>query len=322
MARKALIYGISGQDGAYLCDFLLSKGYSVAGTVHSHGGEPVPQIPKGAKSYSVDLAAEPEGFLRPIGDFAPDEIYNLAGINPQHITPQNSLLAEKVNARAPEAMLAFLHKRKSSARFFQASSGYIFGARAIRADECTAPAPEGVYARTKLAAQQSAAHYRRLGVFASAGILFNHESPLRTEDFVTRKISAYVAREKLGQNGGKPLLLGNLDARRDWGFAGDYVEAMWLMLQQGKPDDYVIASGESHSVREFCQEAFSYAGLDWEKCVRSDPAYFRPAEVDCLQGDASKARKELGWKPRVGFKELAHMMVDADLVHIKKLHNL
>jgi len=304
MAKKALIYGVSGQDGAYLCEFLLSKGYDVAGVLHK-GGEP---LPPAMRTYHADLAGEPQRFLFPIKDFSPDEIYNLASMQPHNITPGNCAAAVMGNARAPEKMLSYICKSK--ARFFQASSAYIFGTANGRVDEKTKPAPTSVYAKSKMTAQAAVSRFRSKGVFAACGILFNHESPRRGENFVTRKISLGVAKIKLGLE--NELRLGNLDARRDWGFAGDYVEAMWRMLQQPLPDDYVIATGESHSVREFCQEAFSHVGLDWEKHVKSDPALFRQ-ESSGMEADASKARSVLGWRPKVGFKEIVRLMVDADI---------
>ena len=327
--KTALITGITGQDGSYLSELLIGKGYNVVGVVRrSSSIENRTRLdhldPKMRSKLMLRYGdmTDASSLISIIREFEPDEIYNLASQSHVKVSFEQPIYTADVGAMGTLNLLEAIRISDVSARFYQASSSEQFGrVQQTPQTEKTPFYPRSPYAVAKVFAHYAVVNYREAyGMHNSCGILFNHESPRRGENFVTRKISLGAAKIKLGLE--KSLLLGNLDARRDWGFAGDYVEAMWLMLQQGKPDDYVIASGESHSVREFCQEAFSYAGLDWEKCVRSDPAYFRPAEVDCLQGDASKARKELGWKPRVGFKELAHMMVDADLVHIKKLHNL
>ncbi len=305
MVKKALIYGISGQDGFYLSKLLSEKGYLVAGAAREKCAPPYAQ-----KAYAADLAGKPGEFLFPITDFSPDEIYNLAGISSQQEAEATPLLAARVNAEAVKRMLECMQKSCPNSRFFQASSAYIHSGVGV-VDEKRKPAPSTIYGKTKLAAQLHVKEARERGMFACCGILFNHESPRRGGNFVTRKITMGAARIKLGL--AKSIALGNLDAKRDWGFAGDYVEAMWLMLQQQKPDDFVIATGESHSVREFCELAFSHVGMDYKKYVKSDAAYLRPAEVDMLLGNASKAKEKLGWKPKTGFSALVSMMVDEDL---------
>ena len=305
MGKRALIYGIFGQDGHYLSKLLSSKGYEVAGVSRKA------RAGSDGKIYCADLAGEPEDFLAPIGDFSPDEIYSLAGISSHREIGENPSLTFRVNAAAPIAMLQKIAGMEKKPRFFNASTAYIFAGRGGTVDEGTALMPCGIYGISKLASHLMAVHFRKQGLFACNGILFNHESPRRSEDFVTRKITAAAAAFKLGRRK-EPLALGNLDAQRDWGYAGDYVEAMWLMLQQKEPDDYVIATGESHSVREFCQEAFSHVGLDWEKYVKTDQSLVRPEEA-ALSADISRARHKLGWKPRVNFKELVSMMVEEDL---------
>jgi GDPmannose 4,6-dehydratase len=309
MQKTALIYGVSGQDGSYLSALLVSKGYKVAGVARQGG------FPDGVQGIVADLAGPPEPYLDPISSLCPQEIYNLAAVSSPPAADADSRLAERVNAGAPKAMLARVMRDSPKSRFFQASSAYVYSGSRMPVNEESAPAPLTEYGRAKLAAQRAVAEARFGGAFACSGILFNHESPRRGENFVTRKISLGVAKIKLGL--ADRLVLGNLDARRDWGFAGDYVEAMWLMLQQKQPDDYVIATGEAHSVRDFCREAFACAGLDYEKHVESSPAYMRPSEVDLLIGDPGKARASLGWKPKVGFQGLVRMMVEADLAHVK-----
>ena len=305
MAKRALIYGIIGQDGQYLSRLLLEKGYSVAGTSRNEGS-----LPGVEKIYSADLAGETEHFLFPLNDFSPDEVYNLAGISSPRVADANPVAALKVNSQAPIAMLGAIAKLGNKARFFQASSAYMFSGQQ-RVNEASQPSPAGEYGRSKLQAHLAVAECRKKGAFACSGILFNHESPLRSPDFVTRKISLAAAEFALGKRQGL-LSLGSLDARRDWGFAGDYVEAMWLMLQQEKPGDYVIATGEQHSVRDFCKEAFSHAGLDYEKCIVSDPGLMRRPETG-VSADIHRAREALGWKPKTSFKQLVHMMVDEDI---------
>ena len=312
MGKKALIYGISGQDGHYLSELLQKKGYAIAGVNRKQG-----EVTGGAtKIYCADLAGNPGNYLSCIDEFLPDEIYNLAGIQSHGEVDAHPELAFMVNALAPVGILRKISQMQNQPRFFQASSAYIFGGNTGKASEKTPFQPVSIYGISKLAAHLATRHFRDTGLYACNGILFNHESPFRTTDFVTRKITCAVAEFKLKARTA-PLVLGNLDARRDWGFAGDYVEAMWLMLQQKEPDDYVIATGESHSVREFCEEAFAHAGLDWKKYVKSDRTYFRPSEVDFLCGDCTKAKQKLGWKLKMGFKELVRSMVDADMAYVK-----
>ena len=308
--KKALVYGISGQDGHYLSGLLLEKGYEVAGAARG-------ERPEGfaGKFYSVDFAGDLEDVISPLDGFAPDEVYNLAGISNPREADADPALAFKVNSECVKGILSRLQGSLPSARFFQASSAYMFG-KAGKVDERTAPAPTGAYGESKLAAHLAVAKARGEGAYACSGILFNHESPLRTKEFVTRKISLGAAQFSLGMRA-EPITLGNLDVRRDWGFAGDYVEAMWLMLQQKEPDDYVIATGESHTVREFCQEAFSHIGMEYEGKVISDPGIARRNEQD-VSADSGKIRRALGWKPRMSFKQLVGMMVDADIGRLKR----
>jgi GDPmannose 4,6-dehydratase len=306
MPKKALIYGISGQDGHYLSGLLQSKGYAVHG-VSQHK----PEGAGGAGFTPADLAGEGKAYLLPLGEFAPDEVYFLAGVNSRGKVLESPEAAFRVNALAPIAIMQEMHASLPKAKFFHASSAYIFGARQGKVDEKTAPMPNSIYGITKLSAHLMAQQFRQGGMFACNGILFNHESPLRQPDFVTRKITRAAAAISRGAQKGK-LMLGNLDAMRDWGFAGDYVEAMWLMLQQKSPGDYIIATGESHSVREFCAEAFSQAGLDWEKHVKVEKSLVRKGEKSA-EADISKARRELGWAPKARFKEVVRMMMDADL---------
>ena len=311
MAKRALIYGISGQDGHYLSQLLSEKGYMVAG-VSRNGACPSPA----AKCYAADLSGESNGYLFPIDDFSPDEIYNLAGISSPLAANSKPELAFRVNSQPAMEILQKISDESLKARFFQASSCYMFsGSQKI--NEQTPPSPSGAYGLSKFQAHAAVAEYRERAVYACSGILFNHESPLRPPGFVTRKISSAVAAFSLGIRK-EPLQLGDLGARRDWGFAGDYVGAMWLMLQQPSPDDYVIATGETHSVRDFCEAAFAHAGLDYKKYVTIDRTHIRPSEVDMLCGNSKKAREKLGWKPKVDFPSLVRMMVDADMEHVKR----
>lgn len=305
MAKKALIYGISGQDGFYLSELLSKKGYVVAGVAREGGS----RQQHAKKTYVADLAGKPDGFLFPITDFMPDEIYNLAGISSMQEAEANPALAMKVNAEAVKLMLGRMRQSCPKARFFQASSGYIYSGSGI-VDETSVPNPSNVYGKTKLAAQLYVKEARESGAFACCGILFNHESPRRGATFVTRKITMGAARIKLGL--AESLPLGNLDSMRDWGFAGDYVEAMWLMLQQKQPGDFVIATGESHTVRDLCEAAFSHVGLDYKQYVKADPSLVRKGEP-VLQADISRAKERLGWEPTTAFSGLVSMMVDEDL---------
>jgi len=311
MPKKALIYGISGQDGYYAAKLLQSKGYEIHGISHSK-----PALLPDVGFTQADLAGDERAYLEPLHNFAPDEIYYLAGINSHQKVIENPTLAFRVNALAPIAIMQEISSNAPKARFFHASSAYIFEAKPGRVNEETAPLPNSAYGISKLSSHLMTRQFRKEGLFACNGILFNHESPKRQADFVTRKITRAAAAISLGMQQEK-LALGNLDAQRDWGFAGDYVEAMWLMLQQERPDDYIIATGETHTVREFSQEAFLHVHLDWEDHVRSDPALVRKSEQR-LEADISKARMKLGWAPKVKFKEIVHMMVDADLESLKQ----
>ncbi|HIH30580.1 TPA: GDP-mannose 4,6-dehydratase [Candidatus Micrarchaeota archaeon] len=310
MAKKALIYGITGQDGSYLADLLLKRGYEIAGAANADASPN-----KKAKYFKVDLGGKEEEYIAPISEIAPDEVYYLAGISSHAAIAANPAFAFRVNAVAPIAIMESIEKNYPKARFFHASSAYIFEGREGRVDEKTYPKPIGPYGISKLCAHMMAIHFRKNGLFACNGILFNHESPVRPKEYVTRKITLAAAEIKNGLRK-EPLVLGNLDAKRDWGFAGDYVEAMWLMLQQKQPDDYVIATGESHSVREFCEAAFSHLGMDYKKHIKTDSNLVRREEQN-LSASTSKASIVLGWRPKVGFKELVHMMVDADMKLIR-----
>lgn len=332
MAKKALITGITGQDGSYLAELLLSKGYEVYGiirrasTFNTERIDHVYQDPhttdRRLKLLFGDLndASSLNKILR---DVAPDEIYNLGAQSHVRVSfdiPEYT--AEVGGLGALRLLEAIRETGLRETRFYQASSSELYGkVQEVPQRETTPFYPRSPYAAAKLYAYWITVNYREsYGLFACNGILFNHESPRRGETFVTRKITRAAAAIKLGLK--DKLFLGNLDAKRDWGFAGDYVEAMWRMLQQEKPDDFVIATGETHSVREFLDEAFGYLNLDWQQFVEIDPRYFRPAEVDLLIGDASKARKQLGWEPKVSFRQLVQMMIDADVAELKQKHNL
>jgi GDPmannose 4,6-dehydratase len=319
--KKALITGITGQDGSYLSELLLAKGYQVYGIIRRSSSFNTGRIDRiyqdpheqGAKLSLVygDLndASSLNRIIRTIG---PDEIYHLGAQSHVRVSFDIPEYTGEIVALGAVRLLEAIRETGISTRFYNASSSEMFGSAAPPQSENTAFQPRSPYAAAKLYAHWMTTNYREgYGMFACSGILFNHESPRRGETFVTRKITKALARIKLGKQ--DKLFLGNLDAKRDWGFARDYVEAIWLMLQQEKPDDFVIATGETHSVREFLEQAFSYVNLDWQKYVEIDPRYYRPTEVDVLQGDASKALNKLGWKPKVTFKELVRLMVDADL---------
>ncbi len=326
MAKVALITGVTGQDGSYLAEFLLKKDYEVHGIVrrsssfatgridHLHRG-----FGEGGRALQLHYGdlGDGTGLRRIVEQVNPDEVYNLAAQSHVRISfDQPEYTADVVGLgalRLLEAVRDFNQRRGRTARLYQAGSSEMFGkAQDVPQRETTAFHPRSPYACAKVYAHWQTTNYREsYGLFACNGILFNHESPRRGENFVTRKITRSAGRIKLGLQ--DKLALGNLDARRDWGFAGDYVEAMWLMLQQDQPDDYVIATGETHSVQEFLECAFDRLKLDWKKLVEIDPRHFRPAEVDLLMGDYAKARRQLEWKPRVKFKELVELMVDADL---------
>lgn len=323
--RRALITGITGQDGSYLAEFLLALGYEVHGIVRRSSTfntdrlEHIyvdPHDPSARLFLHYGDMADGTGLRRILEKVQPDEVYHLAAQSHVRVSfDQPEYTADVVatgTLRLLEALRDFIRSSKKEVRIYHAGSSEMFGSSPPPQNERTPFRPRSPYAVAKMAAYWYAATYRdAYDMFICNGILFNHESPRRGETFVTRKITRAATRIKLGLQ--DRLYLGNLDARRDWGYAGDYVEAMWLMLQQERPDDYVVATGESRSVREFLDEAFGLLDLDWRDYVVIDPRYFRPTEVEHLQGDATKAREKLGWRPRVTFKELVRMMVEHDL---------
>jgi GDPmannose 4,6-dehydratase len=311
----ALITGITGQDGSYLAEFLLGKGYRVVGVVRRSSTTPYERIAHlvdRVELVSADLLDQ-TSLTEAVHDCQPDEIYNLGAQSFVQASWFQPVLTGEFTALGVTRILEAMKKAAPKARFYQASSSEMFGKVHETPQRETTPFyPRSPYGVAKVYGHWITVNYREsFGLFAVSGILFNHESPRRGTEFVTRKVSDAVARIKYGQQ--KELRLGNLEARRDWGFAGDYVEAMWLMLQQKEPDDFVIGTGDTRSVRELCDVAFKHAGLDYRDYVKQDPKFFRPAEVDLLVGDASKAQEKLGWKPKVGFEQLVKMMVDADL---------
>lgn len=317
--RRALITGITGQDGSYLAEFLLEKGYRVFGMVRRTSTvnfERIQHIQDKIELVQGDLLDQ-VSLIQILQQCRPHEVYNLAAQSFVPTSFQQPVLTGECTALGVTRMLDAIRIVDPSIRFYQASSSEMFGkVREVPQNEQTPFYPRSPYGVAKVYGHWITVNYREsYNLFACSGILFNHESPRRGLEFVTRKVSYGVARIKLGLD--NELRLGNLEARRDWGYAGDYVRAMWLMLQQDEPDDYVIATGETHSVRELCEVAFSCVGLDYRDYVRVDPQYFRPAEVDLLVGDASKARAKLGWKPTVTFKELVQMMVEADLERLR-----
>lgn len=312
---RALITGITGQDGSYLAEFLLEKGYEVIGMVRRTSTvnfSRIQHIQDKITLVSGDLLDQ-GSLIAILREYEPDEVYNLAAQSFVPTSWQQPVFTGEVTALGVTRMLEAIRTVNPKIRFYQASSSEMFGkAREVPQNENTPFYPRSPYGVAKVYGHWITVNYREsFGIYAVSGILFNHESPRRGLEFVTRKVSYGVAKIKLGL--AKELRLGNLDARRDWGFAGDYVRAMWLMLQQPEPDDYVVGTGETHSVRELCEIAFSYVGLDWRDYVVQDPRYMRPAEVDLLVADPSKARRVLGWEPTVTFEELVKMMVDADL---------
>jgi GDPmannose 4,6-dehydratase len=323
--KKALITGITGQDGSYLAELLLSKGYAVHGVIRRSSTFNTDRIDHlyidphhtDARLFLHHADMSDASALRHVLEkVAPDEIYNLAAQSHVRVSFEEPGYTTDVAAlgtlRLLDAMREFCEHSGHEVRFYQAGSSEMFGASPPPQSEATPFYPRSPYAIAKVAAHWFCINYREAyELHISNGILFNHESPRRGETFVTRKITRAVGRIKTGAQ--DKLYLGNLDAFRDWGFAGDYVEAMWLMLQQDKPDDYVIGSGEAHSVREFLDSAFGAAGLDWHDFVEIDPRYFRPTEVDYLHADASKARAALGWQPRTSFADLVTMMATHDI---------
>ena len=313
--RRALITGITGQDGSYLAELLLEKGYTVVGMVRrasKDNFERIEHLLPRLVMKQADLLDQ-LSLIRVLEDSRPQEVYNLAAQSFVPTSWTQPVLTAEFTALGVTRLLDAIRLVDPGIRFYQASSSEMFGkVRETPQTERTPFHPRSPYGVAKVYGHDITVNYREsYGLFACSGILFNHESPRRGLEFVTRKVTDAAARIKHGLQ--RELRLGNLDARRDWGFAGDYVQAMWLMLQQEAPDDYVVATGESHSVNELVQHAFEYAGLDWEKYVVIDPTFKRPAEVDVLLGDASKARERLGWEPKVHFPELVRMMAQADL---------
>ena len=312
---KALITGITGQDGSYLAELLLAKGYEVVGVVRRtshHSYERIEHLLDRIEVVAADLLDQ-HSLTVVIQDSRPDEVYNLAAQSYVPTSWTQPVLTGEFTALGVTRILEAIRLAHPTARYYQASSSEMFGkVTETPQRESTAFYPRSPYGVAKVYGHWITVNYREsYGLYAVSGILFNHESPRRGIEFVTRKVTDGVARIKLGL--ARELRLGNLEARRDWGFAGDYVDAMWRMLQQDQPQDYVIGSGETHSVRELVELAFAHVGLDYRQYVVSDPKYHRPAEVDLLLADPSKARRELGWTPTVGFTELVAMMVDADM---------
>jgi GDPmannose 4,6-dehydratase len=317
---KALITGITGQDGSYLAELLLEKGYQVFGMVRRSSTENFDRINHLRDKIQLRQAdlLDQLSLVRLIEECRPDEIYNLAAQSFVPTSWEQPMLTGEFNALGVTKWLEAIRQVNKKVKFYQASSSEMFGkARQVPQTEKTPFYPRSPYGVAKVYAHWITVNYREsYGIFAVSGILFNHESPRRGLEFVSRKITDGAARIKLGK--AKKLYLGNLDAKRDWGYAGDYVRAMWLMLRQKEPEDFVIATGRNHTVRELAQIAFDRVGLDYKKFVEVDPKLVRPAEVDVLLGDPSYAREKLGWKPEVSFEQLIRMMVDADLERVKK----
>ncbi|MBN1796595.1 MAG: GDP-mannose 4,6-dehydratase [Sedimentisphaerales bacterium] len=319
--KKALITGITGQDGSYLAEFLLKKGYRVWGIIRRsssfHTGRidhlyQDPHKDPPLKLMYGDLT-DGSNLAHIMDEVKPNEIYNLGAQSHVRVSFDMPIYTANVDALGTLRLLEAVRSMKNKPRYYQASSSEMYG-KVVETpqSEKTPFYPRSPYGCAKVYSYWQTINYREAyDIFACNGILFNHESPRRGETFVTRKITRAATRIKLGLQ--DKLYLGNIDAKRDWGFAGDYVEAMWLILQQDKPDDYVIATGEMYSVRQFLDEVFGYLDMDWKKYVEIDPRYFRPTEVDLLNGDPSKAKKVLGWEPKVKFKDLAKMMTDADM---------
>ncbi len=319
MAKTALITGITGQDGSYLAEFLLGKGYRVCGVVRRSSTENFQRIEHlrcRIELHQADLLDQ-TSLAAVLARTRPDEVYNLAAQSFVPTSWQQPVLTAEFTALGVTRLLDAIRQVCPKARFYQASSSEMFGkVRETPQKETTPFYPRSPYGVAKVYGHYITVNYREsYGLFACSGILFNHESPRRGLEFVTRKISHGVAQIKWGL--AEKLRLGNLEAKRDWGFAGDYVRAMWLMLQQERADDYVVGTGETHSVEEFVRIAFDHAGLDWRRHVVIDPQYYRPAEVDVLLGDASKARRVLGWRPEMTFAQLVRLMVDADLAALR-----
>jgi GDPmannose 4,6-dehydratase len=322
--KRALITGITGQDGSYLAEFLLEKDYEVYGLVRRSSTtnfERLRHVQDLIRTIPGDLLDQ-NSLLEAVRTVQPDEVYNLAAQSFVPTSWNQPVLTGEFTALGVTRILEAIRVVKPEARFYQASSSEMFGkAREVPQNENTSFHPRSPYGVAKVYGHWITVNYREsYGIYTCSGILFNHESPRRGLEFVTRKVSHGVARIKLGLS--DKLALGNLDARRDWGFAGDYVKAMWLMLQRDEPEDFVVGTGVTHSVRELVEVAFSHVGLPWEPYVTTDPSLIRPAEVDILRADWRKAERELGWRPEVDFKELVCMMVDADLEQLEsEMHN-
>jgi len=318
--KKALITGITGQDGSYLAEFLLNKGYEVYGMVRRSSTinyERIGHIQERLKLMQGDLLDQ-NSLIEALKISEPDEAYNLGAQSFVHTSWNQPVLTGEFTALGVTKMLEAIRTVNPKIRFYQASSSEMFGKiRETPQNERTPLYPRSPYGVAKVYGHWITVNYRgSYGIFCCSGILFNHESPRRGLEFVSRKVTSAAAKIKIGLQ--RELRMGNLDAHRDWGFAGDYVEAMWLMLQQKEHEDYVVATGISHSVKDLIKVAFDHVGLDWEEYVVSDPKLFRPAEVDCLLGDPGKAKSKLGWRPKMTFEELIRMMVDADLqIHQK-----
>jgi GDPmannose 4,6-dehydratase len=321
MSKRALITGITGQDGSYLAELLLGKGYEVFGLVRRSSTDPLDRIAHLADQLTLipgDMSDQ-ASLIDAVEESRPDEVYNLAAQSFVGDSWRQAAYTGDVDALGVTRLLEAIRRTKLDARFYQASSSEMFGrAHEVPQSETTPFHPRSPYGVAKVYGYYITLNYREsFGMHASNGVLFNHESPRRGIEFVTRKITDGVAKIKLGQ--ASELRLGNLDAKRDWGFAGDYVEAMWLMLQQEVPDDFVIATGETHTVREFCEIAFARVGLDYSDHVVVDQKFVRPAEVDLLLGDPAKAKSRLGWEPKVSFRELVEMMVDGDMARLSRV---
>lgn len=328
MATRALITGITGQDGSYLAEFLLAKGYEVHGiirrasTFNTGRLDPIYEDLHSGGARRLNLhygdLSDASALARLIAKVQPEEVYNLAAQSHVRVSFDSPEYTTDITATGAVRLLEAIRETGIKPRFYQASSSEMYGkVQDVPQRETTPFYPRSPYGCAKLYAHWITVNYREsYGMHACSGILFNHESPRRGETFVTRKITRALAHIKAGLQ--KKLFLGNLDAKRDWGYAKEYVEAMWLMLQQPEPDDYVIATGETHSVREFLEVAFAHVGLDWQKFVEIDARYYRPAEVDLLIGDYSKAKAKLGWEPKTKFVELVKLMVDADVELLRK----
>jgi GDPmannose 4,6-dehydratase len=324
MSKTALITGITGQDGSYLAELLLEKGYDVVGMMRRSSTMNFGRIEHIQDRISLAFGdlLDQTSLIDVMCEYQPDEIYNLAAQSFVPISWKQPVLTGEFTALGVTRMLEAMRNAAPEARFYQASSSEMFGkVQEVPQNERTPFYPRSPYGVAKVYGHWITVNYREsYNLFACSGILFNHESPRRGLEFVTRKVTYGAAQIKLGL--AKELRLGNLDSRRDWGYAGDYVKAMWQMLQQDVPTDYVVGTGATHSVRELCQEAFGYLNLDWEQHVIVDHEFYRPAEVDLLVSDPSRARESLGWEPEISFRQLVQMMVDADLAHLKLVHSL